>query len=78
MTVKVSHIPKDFSRDHLSRLLRHVGGAVEVSIQATDQELNYAWLNCEDKATAESVVKKLNGAAVGKEKTMLIAHLQGE
>ena len=75
MTVKVSHIPKDFSRDHLSRLLHRVGGAVEVSIQATDQEFNYAWLNCKDKATADRVVKTLNGATVGKGKTMLIAHL---
>ena len=74
MTVKVSHIPKDFSKDQLSHCLRGVGGPVEVSLQSTDQELNYAWVNCKDKATAERVVKKLHGAAVGEE-TMLVARL---
>ena len=75
MTVKVSHIPKDFSGEQLSHLLRKMGRPVEVSIKATDQEFNYAWVNCEDKATAEKVMKKLNGASVGKEKTMLVARL---
>ena len=48
---------------------------MEVSLKSTGQELNYAWLNCEDKTTAERVVKKLHGAAVGEESTMLVAHL---
>ena len=74
MTVKVSHIPKDFSKEQLSHLLGNVGGPVEVSLQSTDQ-LNYAWLNCKDKATAERVVKKLHGAAVGEERTKLVARL---
>lgn len=71
----MSHIPKDFSKEQLSHCLRNVGGPVEVSLKSTDQELNYAWLNCKDKATAERVVKKLNGAAVGEERIMLVAHL---
>lgn len=75
VTVKVSHIPKDFSKEQLSHCLRNVGGPVEVSLQSTDQELNYAWLNCKDKTTAERVVKKLHGAAVGEERIMLVAHL---
>ena len=75
VTVKVSHIPKDFSKEQLSHCLRSVGGPVEVSLQSTDQELNHAWLNCKDKATAERVVKKLHGATVGEERTMLVAHL---
>ena len=75
VTVKVSRIPKDFSKEQLSHCLGNVGGPVEVSLQSTDQELNYAWLNCKDKATAERVVKKLNGATVGEERTMLVARL---
>lgn len=75
MTVKVSHIPKDFSRDQLFHCLRGVGGPVDISLQSPDQELNYAWLNCEDKATAERVVKKLHGVEVGEDRTMLVARL---
>lgn len=77
MTVKVSHVPKDLSKEELCHLLRKIEGTVEVSIQDTDQEHKYAWVNCEDKAAAERVVSKLNGASVGKERTMLIARLRG-
>lgn len=76
MTVKVSHVPKDLSKDRLSHFLRKVEGVVDMSIQETEQELSYAWVNCENKASAERVVNKLNGTVVGKDSTMLVARLR--
>ena len=78
VTVKVSHVPKDVSKEELSRILRKIEGTLEISIQDTEQDHNYAWVNCKDKTTAERVVSKLNGASVGREKTMLVARLRDQ
>ena len=63
--VKVHQLPKGLSKDRLLGYLgKKLGSQVEIHMQGTSQEWDYAWVNCTDRETASLVVEKLNGRQV--------------